>query len=172
MTNETETPAQPAVKRTRFSNEVAIIAAPTSIAPSKAAKTMVEAAVASYPEAIQTIALDASKTFNGMKATIRTQGHTIQRFDDEDEVPGSAKLKFKLHAAPEIMEMEEFKIQESAMVEAVKTFQVSAKKAIVKIANLRLDYEKSQVKSEFMNSLLRLCEMLLIENKPEKQLTL
>jgi hypothetical protein len=128
---------------------------------------MVEAAVASYPEAIQTIALDASKTFNGMKATIRNQGHTIQRFDDEDEVPGSAKLKFKLHAAPEIMEMEEFKIQESAMVEAVKTFQVSAKKAIVKIANLRLDYEKSQVKSDFMNSLLRLCEMLLIENKPE-----
>jgi hypothetical protein len=168
MTNETRTPAQPAVKRTRFSDEVANITTTTTIAPSKAAKTTVEAAVASYPEAIQTIALDASKTYNGLKATIRMQEHTILRFDDEDEVPGSAKLKFKLHAAPEIMEMDEFKIQESAMAEAVKTFQVAAKKAIVTIATLRLDYEKSQVKSAFMNSLLRLCEMLLIENAPDR----
>jgi hypothetical protein len=98
--------------------------------------------VASYPPAIQSLANDASKSYNSLKASIRSQEKTISRFSKADEIPGSAKLKFSLHASSEIMETEEFKIQKATMDDAVMTFQSAAKKAIVAIANQRLVLEK------------------------------
>ena len=172
MTTETRTPAQQAAKRTRISNEIEVIEPPaTDLAPSKAARFKTKAAVASYPVAIQSIAIDGSKTYNSLKSSIRSQEKTISRFGNADEIPGSAKLKFKLHASPEIMETEEFKTQKATMDTAVKTFQSTAKEAIIAIANQRLIREKSEVKITFLTTLTRLCEMLLVEHAPtaEKQ---
>ena len=69
MTTQVETSAQPTVKCVRISEDVEILDGPPSkkseTAPSKAARTTVELAVASHPEAIRTIALASSKAYNG-----------------------------------------------------------------------------------------------------------
>jgi hypothetical protein len=172
MTTVTRTPAQQAAKRTRFSdNETEVIEPPAvDQAPSKAARFTTEAAVASYPAAIQSLAIDASKTYNSLKASIRSQEKTISRFGKADEIPGSAKLKFVLHASSDIMETEEFKNQKTIMETAVKTFQSTAKESIVAIANLRLVLEKGEVKLTFIETLKRLCEIILVEHTPDAEM--
>ena len=150
MTTEVSTPAQPALKRTRFSSDVdvQVIESNSSIketAPSQAARATVAAAVASYPEPIRNIAASASKAFNGHKSKIRNQEKTIQRFGNEDEIPGSAKLNFKLTAPPAIMESDDFKEQAVIMEAAVAEFQKIAKRAIKTVAELRLIANKHQV---------------------------
>jgi hypothetical protein len=171
MTNQDETPAQPTAKRVRISEDVEILDGPSSkkseTAPSKAAKATVELAVASHPEAIRTIALASSKTYNGQKSKIRNQEHTLKRFDDDDETPGSANLKFTLTAPPEIMENDEFKALAVKMDEAVKTFKSAAKTAIVAVANLRLEHDTTQVKLTLLEAIRNLCEMTLLENNPD-----
>jgi hypothetical protein len=170
MTTLTRTPAQQAAKRTRFSTETEVIEPPAvDQAPSKAARFTTEAAVASYPAAIQSLAIDASKTYNSLKASIRSQEKTISRFGKADEIPGSAKLKFVLHASSAVMETEEFKKQKTIMETAVSAFQATAKEAIVAIANLRLYLEKGEVKLTFIETLKRLCEIILVENTPDAE---
>ena len=94
MTNEDRSPAPTqATKRTRFEDDANN--AVKRPAPTKAAASMVEAAVATYPHAIQIIAKAASKDYNSLKAAIRNTQHIIERFDDDEEIPGSAKLNFK-----------------------------------------------------------------------------
>ena len=170
MTTQVETPAQPTAKRVRISEDVEILDGPpskiTEPAPSKAARLTVELAVASHPEAIQTIALASSKAYNGQKAKIRNQEKTIKRFDDEDKTPGSANIKFTLTAPPEIMENDEFKTLAVQMEKDVKTFQSAAKQAIVAVATLRLEYDRQQVKLTLLEAIRNLCELTLLENNP------
>jgi hypothetical protein len=171
MTTQDETPAQPNAKRVRISEDVEILdgnpSNKTETAPSKAARRTVEQAVASHPEAIRTIALASSKAYNGQKAKIRNQEKTIKRFDDDDEVPGSANIKFTLTAPPEIMENDDFKSLALQMDESVKTFKSAAKTAIVAVANLRLEYDKTQVMLTLLAGIKNLCELALLEKNPD-----
>ena len=113
--------------------------------------------MASHPEAIRTIALASSKAYNSQKTKIRNQEHTLKRFDDDDETPGSANLKFTLTAPPEIMENDKFKNLAAEMDEAVKTFKSTAKQAIVAVANLRLENDIKQVKLPLIEAIRNLC---------------
>jgi hypothetical protein len=172
-------PAQPSIlrgqapKRVRISEpEVEVVEDPSKkleTAPSQAARSRVEAAVAPYPEAIQLIALSASKAYNRLKSKIRTQEKTIKRFDDDQEIPGSAKLNFKLTASPDIMEMDEFKQQAALMETAVADFQQTAKKAIKSVAELRLANDRKAVLETLFETLHRLSELLLLENNPDSK---
>jgi hypothetical protein len=171
MTNEDTTPAPPAHKRVRISDNVESRVIndnnrTTETAPSQAARAIVENAVASYPEAIQIIALGSSKTFNGQKNKIRTQVQKIDRFDDETEIPKSARVNFKLTAPPDVMETDEFKRQAQLMEAAVETFHKQARASIVKVADLRLNSDKLQVTDTLMTTIKRICELVLLENNP------
>jgi hypothetical protein len=163
----------PALKRVRISDpEVEVVEDPSKnpeTAPSQAARLRVEAAVALYPDAIKTIALSANKAFNRLKSKIRSQEKTLERFDDAKEIPGSAKLNFKLTASPAIMEMDEFKQQAALMEKAVTDFQQSAKKAIKSVAELRLANERKEVLVTLFETLHRLSELILLENDPDSK---
>ena len=63
-------------------------------APTQAAALMVEATMATYPHAVQIIAKAASKEYNAIKATIWNTQNIIDRFDNDKEIPGLAKLNF------------------------------------------------------------------------------
>jgi hypothetical protein len=173
MTTEGMTPAENARKRVRISiPEVEVVEDPSKkseTAPSQAARLRVEAAVALYPQAIQTIALSASKVYNRQKSKIRSQDATIKRFDDENEIPGSAKLNFQLTAPPAIMEMDEFKTQATLMETAVAAFQKAAKSAIKSVAEIRLEYEKTTATATLLETLQRLCELILLENRHDSK---
>ena len=171
-------PAQPsslrqAPKRVCISDpEVQVVEDPSKkseTAPSQAARLRVEAAVAPYHTAIQTIAITASKAFNRLKSKIRKQEQTLQRFDNENEIPGSAKLNFKLTASPAIMEMDKFKQQATLMDKAVAEFQIAAKKAIKSVAELRLAQDRKDVLATLFETLHRLGELLLLENRPDSK---
>jgi hypothetical protein len=171
MTNENTTPAQPPNKRVRISDQVEVRVIndsnrTTETAPSQAARVTVETAVASYPEPIQLIALAASKTFNGQKNKIRTQVQKIDRFDDESEIPRSARINFKLTAPPDVMETDEFKRQATIMEEAVEAFHKLARESIVAVADLRLNSDKLKVTDTLKTTVVRLCELILLENNP------
>ena len=171
MTNENTTPAQPPNKRVHISDTVEVRVIndsnrTTETAPSQAAQVTVETAVASYPEPIQFIALAASKTFNGQKNKIRTQVQKIDRFDDETEIPRSARIKFKLTAPPDVMETDKFKSQATIMEAAVETFHKQARQSIVTVADLRLNSDKLKVTDTLKTTVIRLCELILLENNP------
>jgi hypothetical protein len=171
MTNVEMTPAQPSNKRVRISDQVEVrvindTISTTETAPSQAARATVETAVASYPEAIRIIALGSSKTFNGLKNKIRTQVQKIDRFDDEHEIPKSAKINFKLTAPPDVMETDEFKSQATLMEAAVETFHKAALQSIVKIADLRLNSDKLKVTSNLTATIRQVCELILLEQNP------
>ena len=53
------------------------------------------------------------------------------------------------------------------MEEAVKTFKSAAKKSIVAVANLRLEYDRLQVKLTLIKAIRNLCELTLLENNPD-----
>ena len=165
------TPAQPALKRTRFSEDVEVqvienISSIKETAPSKAAQATVASAVASYPETIRTIATSASKAYNGLKSKIQNQEKTLLRFSNDDEIPGSAKLKFKLTAPPDIMESDDFKSQALLMEKAVSEFQKTAKQAIKTVTELSLNNNKHQVTMMLHKTMQQFCELILLENKP------
>ena len=138
------------------------------MAPSKATRFKVELVVASYPDAIQSIVFNSLKTYLNLQQSVASQQNTIDRFADDANIPGGAKIEFKLHSTAEVMDTDEFKTQNSAMVEAVKTFQDAARKSITEVAKLRMKQEKSALWSNLILTMQRLCEMLLIENDPTK----
>ena len=130
MTNKDRSPAPTqATKRTRFEDDA--IKPSKRTAPTQAAASMVEAAVGTCPHAIQIILKAASKNYNSLKATIRNTQHIIERFDDDTEIPGSAKLNFKLTAPPEVIKLDEDLLLAAAMDQATKDFQSKAKASIV-----------------------------------------
>ena len=166
MTTEDMSPAQQSAIKQRRDDDDSAIQPSKKTAPTQAAAMMVDAAVATYPRAIQLIARSASKEYNILKANIRSQEKILLRFDDENEIPGSAKLNFKLTSHPEVMKTDEYNLLDTAMTKATKDFQSEAKKAIVGVAKLRLSYEKRQCKTALLTTLRRLCELALLEKEP------
>ncbi len=167
MTTVTETPAQPAAKRTRISNDVEIIeTASADCSASKAARIATQAAVASHPRAIQKIALEQLKQLIKLQGSVMSNLKTIETYSDEAQIPGSANVKFDLKQIPEVMETTKFKAQDTIMAEATRTFKDTARKSVVVATQERLAYDKKKVQELLIESIRRLCRMVLVENKP------
>ena len=161
-------PAQPSSKRVRLSDDVdvQVIETPTTSnsdsTPSQVAKARIEAAVALYPDAIKSLAIKLSKEYNSLKNKIRSQEKKIIRFDDDETLPGSAKIKFQLTAPADIMDSDEFKEQDKKIAEAIKIFEKTAKEAIQAVSKQRLTKDKDTCTTMSFAAVQQLCEIILL----------
>jgi hypothetical protein len=165
---------QQANKRARISDDVVIIpdtpAKPTTdtTTPSQVARAILKAAVAPYPDAIQDIALTSSKAYNSLQNKIRGEIKKLARFDNDDEIPGSAKVNFTLTAPPDIMDLDEFKSQKEKVADATKAFERIAKEAILQVAKLRLKHNQPAAATQLEKTTHDICTLLLVENNPNE----
>ncbi len=145
-------------KRLRF--------APTELQPKMtdkdAIKDFVSCSFESLPATIKSTATKFCDKFHSLGTLARNKHSTLQKYDNADYIPRSAKSNFTLKSNKRVMETATFKTQATTIEQLVAAFQQQLKAATKVVTQEELNVLKQDIQAHFFNGLYDISMLVLI----------
>ncbi len=152
-------------KRLRF----ALTEQTPTMADKDAIKDFVSRSFELLPATIKSTATKICDKFHSLGTLARNKGQTLQKYDNADYIPRSAKSNFTLKSNKRVMETTNFKAQATIVEQLVAAFQLQLKAATKVVTQEELNVLKMDIQAHFFNGLYDLSMLVLInENTTRK----
>ena len=139
------------------------------MADKDAIKDFVSRSFESLPATIKSTATKICDKFHSLGTLARNKGQTLQKYDNADYIPRSAKSNFTLKSNKRVMETTNFKAQATIVEQLVAAFQLQLKAATKVVTQEELNVLKMDIQAHFFNGLYDLSMLVLInENTTRK----
>jgi hypothetical protein len=149
--------------RARIDNSVATPGQVKTFSPLRAAEDFIKSHIESLREGIAPLCLDKGKKFLSLQHRYFTKAKTVIRMEqDDDYVPISARVDFKVKALKEAEELPEFIELQNETKALIKTHQQSLKLLIIKSCTIEEDYLDNAVNRHTAESIHAIVSLFLV----------
>jgi hypothetical protein len=149
--------------RARIDNSVATPGQVKTYSPLRSAEDFIKSHIESLREGIAPLCLDKGKKILSPQHRYFTKANTVIRMEqDDDYVPISARVDFKVKALKEAKEIPEFIEIQNETKSLIKTHQKSLKLLIIKSCTIEEDYLDNAVNKHTAESIHDIVSLFLV----------
>ena len=153
-TIETAASADSTNKRARIDPSVAPTSNKHVQSPLQVATTFVESHTESLRAGIATLLLDRAREYLSLAHKLFLKSKNLSRLEkDEDYIPGSARVNFKLQTLKEAEELPEFIELQSTVANHVSDFQATLKKSIIDLLKIEIKVLQDELNRVYCKSI-------------------
>ena len=159
-------------KRARIDAAVAIPGSQTTKSPLKVAEEFIVSHVESLRQGLASLLLDRGKEYITLRHKLFLKKKNRSRIEkDEDYVPGSARVKFKLGSMKEVEELPGFQELQTRATEITLQRQQEYKALIIDLMKLEEQHLRELINKKLCNSLAEATSLFLVAHGNDSQHT-